>query len=61
MIPSNIDYKWNVLIWYTGVEFGLTLFRIDFIDYFKADITVKYITKVNQVIGIGTTIHKLLM
>lgn len=47
-----------VLIWDTGAPFGLTPFRSDFIDYVAADIAVKDVTKVNKVIGIGTTIHK---
>jgi hypothetical protein len=38
--------------------FGLTPFRSDFIDYVECDIPVWDVTKVNKVIGIGTTIHK---
>ena len=33
-------------------------FRSDFIDYVEAEIAVKDVTKVNIVIGIGTTLHK---
>ena len=32
----------------------------DFIDYVEAEIAVKDVTKVNKVIGIGSTLHKLL-
>ena len=45
-----------MLIWDTVTSFIWTPFRSDFIDFVKADINVKYVTKVNQVIGIGTTI-----
>ncbi len=47
-----------ILIWDTGASFGLTPFRSDFIDYVECDIPVWDVTKVNKVIGIGTTIHK---
>ena len=30
----------------------------DFIDYVDADIAIKDVTKINRVIGIGTTLHK---
>jgi hypothetical protein len=38
--------------------FGLTPFCSDFIDYVECDVPVRDVTKVNKVIGIGTTIHK---
>ena len=47
-----------VLIWYTGAYSGLTPFRSDFIDYVEADIAVKDVTKINKLVGIGTTLHK---
>ena len=47
-----------MLIWDTGASFGLTPFRSDFIDYVPCDIPVKDVTKVNRVVGIGTTLHK---
>jgi hypothetical protein len=47
-----------ILIWDTGALFGLILFHSDFIDYVECDIPVRDVTKVNKVIGIGTTIHK---
>ncbi len=47
-----------ILIRDTGASFGLTPFRSDFIDYVECDIPVWDVTKVNKVIGIGTTIHK---
>jgi hypothetical protein len=33
-------------------------FRSDFIDYVECEIDVCDITKVNKVVGIGTTLHK---
>ena len=53
-----LDPKTLMLIWDTGASYGLTPFRSDFIDYVKCDIPVKDVTKVNKVIGIGTTLHK---
>ena len=47
-----------MLVWDTGVSYGLTLFRSDLIDYVECDIPVRNVTKVNKVIGIGTTLHK---
>ena len=47
-----------ILVWDTGASYGLIPFRSDFIDYLECDILVKYVTKVNRVIGIGTTLHK---
>ena len=47
-----------VLIWDTGTSYGLTPFRSDFIDYVKCEIPVRDVTKVNTVVGIGTTLHK---
>ena len=55
---KKIDPKNLILIWDTGASFGLTPFRSDFIDYVQAEISVKDVTKVNKVIGIGTTLHK---
>jgi hypothetical protein len=47
-----------ILIWDTDGSAGLTLFRSNFIDYVECDIDVRNVTKVNKVIGIGTTLHK---
>ncbi len=47
-----------ILIWDTGASYGLTLFCSDFIDYAECDIPVWDVTKVNKVVGIGTTLHK---
>jgi hypothetical protein len=47
-----------LLSWDTGASFGLTPFKADFIDYVECDIPVKDVTKVNKVIGMGTTLHK---
>ncbi len=52
------DPRTLILIWDTGALFGLTPFCSDFIDYVECDIPVRDVTKVNKVIGIGTTIHK---
>ena len=52
------DPKSLILIWDTGTSYGLTPFRSDFIDYVKCKIPVRDVTKVNTVIGIGTTLHK---
>jgi len=40
-----------------GRVYGLTPFRSDFIDYVKCEIPVRDVTKVNTVVGIGTTLH----
>ncbi len=53
-----LDPRQLMLIWDTGASFGLTPFRSDFIDYVACTIPVRDITKVNNVIGIGTTLHK---
>ena len=55
---TRIDPKSLILIWDTGASFVLTRFRSEFIDYVEADIAVKDITKINNVIEIGTTLHK---
>jgi hypothetical protein len=47
-----------ILIWDTGASYGLTPFCSDFISYVECDIPVWDVTKVNKVIGIGTTLHK---
>ena len=49
-----------MLVWDMRYFYGLTLFRSDFIDYMKCDIPVKEVNKVNKVIGIGITLHKLI-
>ena len=55
---TRIDPKSLISVWDTGESVGLTPFRSDFIDYVDADIAVKDVTKINRVIGIGTTLHK---
>ena len=57
-VSSHLDPKTLILIWDTGGSAGLTPFRSDFIDYVECDIDVRDVTKVNKVIGIGTTLHK---
>ena len=52
-----LDPKSLMLIWDTGASYGLTPFQ-DFIDYVACTIPVRDVTKVNTVIGIGTTLHK---
>ncbi len=56
--PDRLDPKTLILIWDTGASAGLTPFQSDFIDYVKCEIDVRDITKVNKVVGIGTTLHK---
>ncbi len=58
---GSLDLHHFILIWDTGTSFGLTPFQSDFINYAECDIPVWDVTKVNKVIGIGTTIHKLPM
>ncbi len=41
-----------------GALFGLTLFWSNFINYVECGILVHDVTKVDKVIGIGTTLHK---
>jgi hypothetical protein len=53
-----LDPKTLILIWDTGASAGLTPFWSDFIDYVECEIDVHDITKVNKVVGIGTTLHK---
>ncbi len=55
---GHLDPKTLILIWDTGGSAGLTPFRSDFIDYVECKIDVRDVTKVNKVVGIGTTIHK---
>jgi hypothetical protein len=47
-----------ILILDSGASYGLTPFHSDFINYVDCDIPVWDVTKVNKVIGIGTTLHK---
>jgi hypothetical protein len=49
-----LNPKALILIQNTGASYGLTPFMSDFID----NVSVRDITKVNNVIGIGTTLHK---
>ena len=49
-----------ILVWDTGALYGLTTFRNDFIDNMRCDLQVKVVTKANRVIGIGTTLHRLI-
>jgi len=56
--PDRLDPKTLILIWDTGASAGLTPFWSDFIDYVECEIDVRDITKVNKVVGIGTTLHK---
>jgi hypothetical protein len=53
-----LDPKSVILIWDMGGSHGLTLFRSDFIDNVKCEIAIRDVTKVNKVVGIGTTLHK---
>ena len=58
VVGGKLDPRSLILIWDTGASYGLTPFRSDFIDYVECDIPVRDVTKVNRVIGIGTTLHK---
>ena len=58
MVTSRPDWNYTILIWDIVASFCLNPFRSDFIYCVKADITFKYVTKVNWVIGIVTTILK---
>jgi hypothetical protein len=58
MSGGGLDPCTLILIWDTGASFGLSPFRSDFIDYVECDIPVRDVTKVNKVIGIGTTVHR---
>ena len=58
LLPNGPTYADTNLIWDTGASFGLTPFRCDFIDYVECNIEVKDVTKINNVVGIGTTLHK---
>ncbi len=53
--PDCLNPKTLILIWDTGASAGLMPFRSDFIDYVECEIDVCDITKVNKVVGIGTT------
>ena len=53
-----LDPKSLQLSWISGASFGLTPFWSNFIDYVACAIPVRDVTKVNIVIGIGTTLHK---
>jgi hypothetical protein len=57
-VSDHIDPKTLILIWDTGGSAGLTPFCSDFIDYAECDIEICDVTKVNKVIGVGTTLHK---
>ena len=52
------DPRMMMLVWCTRSSYSLAPFSSDFVDYLKSDILVKDVTKVNRVIGIGTTIPK---
>ncbi len=54
---GSLDPKSLILIWDTGASYGLTPFWSDFIDYGKCAIPVRDVTKVNAVVGIGTTLR----
>jgi hypothetical protein len=55
---SKEDFKHTPLIWDTGATHRLIPFMKDFIHYHPCDIPVKDISKVNQVIRVGTVMHK---
>jgi hypothetical protein len=55
---GNLDPRSLILIWNIGASYELTPFCCDVIDLVECDIPVRDVTKVNKVIGIGTTLHK---
>jgi hypothetical protein len=55
---DHLDPKTLILIWDTGASAGLTPFHSNLIDYVECEIDVRDITKVNKVVGIGTTLHR---
>ena len=55
---GNLDPWSLILIWDMGASYGLSPFCSDFINYVECDIPGWDVTKVNRVIGIGTTLHK---
>ena len=57
-LPSKPTFENVALVWDTGAYYGLTPYRQDFIDYVEVTIPVKDVTKVNQVVGMGTAIFK---
>ena len=52
------SYTTTPLVYDTGASYGLTPYRADFIDYHPCELSVKDISKVNRVIGIGTVMYK---
>ena len=52
------SFKTKLLIWDSGAPFGLISFHADFIDYLKCEIGGQDISKLNKVVGFGTTLHK---
>ncbi len=52
MPGGTLDLHTLILIWDTGMSFGVTPFWIDFIDYVECNIPVRDGTKVNKVVGI---------
>ena len=54
------SYNDTMCVFDTGASIGLTPYRADFIDYLPLDdATIKDISKVNKVLGIGTVMWKL--
>ncbi len=60
VVPIDVPLypKSLMLIWDMGASFSLTPFQSDFIDYVARTLPVWDVTKVNKVMGIGTTLHK---
>ncbi len=48
----------TLLVYDLGASAGLTPFKSAFFDYVKCSIPVQDISKINEVIGIGSIIHK---
>ena len=56
------EYIWYfqtmMLVWDTSDSFGLTPFKSDFVSHVECEISVKDVTRVNKIIGIGATTQK---
>ena len=58
MLNVQTSFLSMLLAWNADASYGLMPFRGDFIDYIKVDIPVKGVTKVNEVIGVGSALFK---
>ena len=59
ILTSAAQLKNTQLIWGAGVLFRLPSFKSAFVDYVDANVEVKDVTKINKLIGTGTTLYKM--